>query len=265
LANALSVAKQYLLNAENLMALGSANTAGLSWMVPARTACICASTSTLASTSATHSGIAIELKLMLVLPLLDGWSVWEECVDERGGGMAELWCCDVTLVECKLVPNHNFVLFRRIFLFSPCVCVLATVVVLLRLLCSAKDHHAMPPVQNGDTSNTILFSAAKKEVFSLTNGLKLLQRRLKSQYKLATCVDNNPFIFSQKCIFEVVWRTIHQFPYMLYRIKDEITTDKLLGGRIVIFFGPKEKFSAAEVCLVRHLCDLIEPSPYFAL
>ena len=45
----------------------------------------------------------------------------------------------------------------------------------------------MPPKPAAqDENNTVLFSTSKKETFTLTNGLKTLQRKLKSNWKLAT-------------------------------------------------------------------------------
>ncbi|XP_050403597.1 intraflagellar transport protein 52 homolog isoform X1 [Patella vulgata] len=64
-------------------------------------------------------------------------------------------------------------------------------------------------------SNVILFNSSKREVFSLSNGFKTLNRKLRSTWKL---VAN----------------------------KDEITDEKLSQARVFVIAGPREKFSAAE-------------------
>lgn len=63
--------------------------------------------------------------------------------------------------------------------------------------------------------NTILFNATKKEIFSLNNGLKTLNRKLRSSWKLVTN-------------------------------KDDISPDKLSQTRIFVIPGSREKFTAAE-------------------
>ncbi|ESP05451.1 hypothetical protein LOTGIDRAFT_181293, partial [Lottia gigantea] len=76
----------------------------------------------------------------------------------------------------------------------------------------------VPTVEGMDDkgqSNTILFNASKREIFSLTNGLKTLNRKLRSTWKL---VGN----------------------------KEEITEEKLSQARVFVTVGPREKFSALE-------------------
>ncbi|XP_066274170.1 intraflagellar transport protein 52 homolog isoform X1 [Branchiostoma lanceolatum] len=62
---------------------------------------------------------------------------------------------------------------------------------------------------------TILFDAAKREVFTPSNGFKSLNRKLRSSWKIS----------------------IH---------RDEITEEKIGQARVFILGGPREKFTAAE-------------------
>eukprot|EP00054_Salpingoeca_dolichothecata_P015832 m.91851 g.91851 ORF g.91851 m.91851 type:complete len:425 (+) comp21681_c0_seq3:61-1335(+) len=77
----------------------------------------------------------------------------------------------------------------------------------------------MPPASedqgNPAAPPLILFDVGKKELFSPTNGLKHLHRRLRSSWKISI-------------------------------IKDEITLHKLKPAKLVAFIGPRQKFSAAE-------------------
>ncbi|XP_005108178.1 intraflagellar transport protein 52 homolog [Aplysia californica] len=68
--------------------------------------------------------------------------------------------------------------------------------------------------------NTILFSATKRELFALNNGLKTLNRKLKSSWKL---VSN----------------------------KEDISPDKLNQTRIFVIPGAREKFTAAEFATMK--------------
>uniref|UniRef100_A0A7N5J8X4 Intraflagellar transport 52 n=1 Tax=Ailuropoda melanoleuca TaxID=9646 RepID=A0A7N5J8X4_AILME len=63
--------------------------------------------------------------------------------------------------------------------------------------------------------STILFNACKKEVFTTNNGYKSMQKRLRSNWKIQS-------------------------------LKDEITSEKLIGVKLWITAGPREKFTAAE-------------------
>ena len=95
----------------------------------------------------------------------------------------------------------------------------------------------MPPKPAAqDENNTVLFSTSKKETFTLTNGLKTLQRKLKSNWKLATLVRHR---LSHRCSLD-------------RSIKDEITLDKLLPARMVVFAGPRDKFTAAEFDAIKN-------------
>lgn len=64
--------------------------------------------------------------------------------------------------------------------------------------------------------STILFNAYKKEVFTTSNGYKSMQKRLRSHWKIQS-------------------------------LKDEITPEKLIGVKLWITAGPREKFTAAEM------------------
>ncbi|XP_066243850.1 intraflagellar transport protein 52 homolog isoform X3 [Saccopteryx leptura] len=63
--------------------------------------------------------------------------------------------------------------------------------------------------------STILFNAYKKEIFTSNNGYKSMQKRLRSSWKIQS-------------------------------LKDEITSEKLIGVKLWITAGPREKFTAAE-------------------
>ena len=78
----------------------------------------------------------------------------------------------------------------------------------------------------------VLFDVGKKELFNFANGFKTLQRKLKLSWKLAKHVVAHP------C------RPTSHAPCS---IKDEITLDKLAPARIVVFAGPRDKFTSAEV------------------
>ncbi|XP_013080339.1 intraflagellar transport protein 52 homolog isoform X1 [Biomphalaria glabrata] len=65
------------------------------------------------------------------------------------------------------------------------------------------------------SKNTIIFSSSKKELFNVNNGLKTLNRKLRSS-----------------------WRLVLN--------KDDISPDKLNQARLFVIPGPREKFTAAE-------------------
>ncbi|KAL3869444.1 hypothetical protein ACJMK2_042125 [Sinanodonta woodiana] len=78
---------------------------------------------------------------------------------------------------------------------------------------------SMAPTAEGteerNQRNIILFNGTKKELFSLNSGYKILNRKLRSTWKLVTN-------------------------------KEEITAEKLLGARIFVLPGCREKFTASE-------------------
>ncbi len=69
-------------------------------------------------------------------------------------------------------------------------------------------------------AKTILFDTTKRELFTPSSGLKTLQARLK-----------------------VHWGVGLQ--------QDSLTAERLSGARVVVFGGPRDKFSTAEVSTTR--------------
>ncbi|XP_053105532.1 intraflagellar transport protein 52 homolog isoform X1 [Hemicordylus capensis] len=67
----------------------------------------------------------------------------------------------------------------------------------------------------GEVRNVIIFNASKKEMFTVNSGYRILQKRLRSNWKIQS-------------------------------LKDEITLEKLSGVKLWITAGPREKFTAAE-------------------
>ncbi|KAB1262488.1 Intraflagellar transport protein 52-like protein [Camelus dromedarius] len=72
--------------------------------------------------------------------------------------------------------------------------------------------------------STILFNAYKKELFTTSNGYKSMQKRLRSNWKIQS-------------------------------LKDEITSEKLIGVKLWITAGPREKFTAAEFEVLKKYLD----------
>ncbi|ETE72629.1 Intraflagellar transport protein 52-like protein, partial [Ophiophagus hannah] len=70
-------------------------------------------------------------------------------------------------------------------------------------------------IMEGDLRNIIIFNASKKEFFTMNSGYRILQKKLRSNWKIQS-------------------------------LKDEITSDKLSGVKLWITAGPREKFTAAE-------------------
>ncbi|XP_007936655.2 intraflagellar transport protein 52 homolog [Orycteropus afer afer] len=75
-----------------------------------------------------------------------------------------------------------------------------------------------------DLRNTILFNASKKEIFTTNNGYKSMQKRLRSNWKIQS-------------------------------LKEEITSEKLIGVKLWITAGPREKFTAAEFEVLKKYLD----------
>lgn len=67
--------------------------------------------------------------------------------------------------------------------------------------------------------NTVLFNSSKKELFLPNSGFKALQSRLKHQWTIGVQ-------------------------------RDDITEERLKGAKLIIFGGPRDKFTAGEVWLV---------------
>ncbi|XP_078506627.1 intraflagellar transport protein 52 homolog isoform X2 [Lissotriton helveticus] len=66
-----------------------------------------------------------------------------------------------------------------------------------------------------ENRNIIAFNTSKREIFTTTSGYKSLQKRLRSSWKIQS-------------------------------LKDEITAEKLMGVKLWVTAGPREKFTAAE-------------------
>ncbi|XP_072918084.1 intraflagellar transport protein 52 homolog isoform X2 [Hemitrygon akajei] len=71
-----------------------------------------------------------------------------------------------------------------------------------------------------DQRNIIVFNASKKELFSTTSGYKSLQKKLRTNWKIQS-------------------------------FKDEITEEKLRGVKLWITAGPREKFTATELDVLK--------------
>ncbi|KAK3710183.1 hypothetical protein QZH41_010581 [Actinostola sp. cb2023] len=73
-------------------------------------------------------------------------------------------------------------------------------------------------------SNTIIFDTSKAELFNPNNGFKSLARKLRSNWKI---IVN----------------------------KDELTLDKILTAKVLVFGGPRKKFTAMEFDAIRQYID----------
>lgn len=71
-----------------------------------------------------------------------------------------------------------------------------------------------------DSRNTLLFSVGKKELFTPSNGLKSLQRKLRTSWKIST-------------------------------FKEAVSKDVLKQGAVAVFAGPREKFTGQEMEALR--------------
>uniref|UniRef100_A0A4W4FDN1 ABC-type uncharacterized transport system domain-containing protein n=1 Tax=Electrophorus electricus TaxID=8005 RepID=A0A4W4FDN1_ELEEL len=72
--------------------------------------------------------------------------------------------------------------------------------------------------------NVVIFNSSKRELFTVNSGYKSLQKRLRTQWKIQS-------------------------------IKDELTAEKLHGVKLWITAGPREKFTAAELEVLKHYVD----------
>lgn len=70
----------------------------------------------------------------------------------------------------------------------------------------------------------IIFNASKKELFGTNNGYKSMQKRLRAQWKIQS-------------------------------MKDELSIEKLKGAKLWITAGPREKFTASELEVLKHYLD----------
>ncbi|CAL8337027.1 unnamed protein product [Merluccius merluccius] len=72
--------------------------------------------------------------------------------------------------------------------------------------------------------NAVVLNASKKELFTASNGYKLLQKRLKAQWRIQS-------------------------------IKEELSSEKLKGVKLWITAGPREKFTASELEVLKQYLD----------
>eukprot|EP01047_Picozoa_sp_COSAG01_P031024 COSAG01_NODE_2184_length_8207_cov_30.628762_3_plen_374_part_00 len=84
--------------------------------------------------------------------------------------------------------------------------------------------HDMSEADGGD-AKTILFNASKRELFTLSGGFRQLQRRLKTTGGGST--------------------------YRCQANKDEITLERLKEADVVVFGGPRERFTSAEFSAIK--------------
>ncbi|XP_076123730.1 intraflagellar transport protein 52 homolog [Alosa pseudoharengus] len=75
-----------------------------------------------------------------------------------------------------------------------------------------------------DQRNSVAFNASKRELFTANAGYKSLQKRLRVQWKIQS-------------------------------IKDELTQEKLMGTKLWITAGPREKFTGSEFEVLKHYLD----------
>ncbi|CAB1448476.1 unnamed protein product [Pleuronectes platessa] len=72
--------------------------------------------------------------------------------------------------------------------------------------------------------NCVVFNASKREVFTANNGYKSMQKRLRAQWKIQS-------------------------------MKDELSMERLHGVKLWITAGPREKFTASELEVLKHYLD----------
>lgn len=75
-----------------------------------------------------------------------------------------------------------------------------------------------------DQHNTVVLNASKRELFTTSNGYKSLQKRLRAQWKIQS-------------------------------MKEELTLEKMKGVKLWITAGPREKFTASEMEVLKHYLD----------
>uniref|UniRef100_A0A3P9LP60 Intraflagellar transport 52 homolog (Chlamydomonas) n=1 Tax=Oryzias latipes TaxID=8090 RepID=A0A3P9LP60_ORYLA len=76
-----------------------------------------------------------------------------------------------------------------------------------------------------DQNCAIAFNASKRELFTSSNGYKSMQKRLRSQWKIQSS------------------------------IKDELSEERLKGVKLWVSAGPREKFLASELEVLKHYLD----------
>ncbi|XP_044026329.1 intraflagellar transport protein 52 homolog isoform X3 [Siniperca chuatsi] len=72
--------------------------------------------------------------------------------------------------------------------------------------------------------NTVVFNFSKRELFTTNNGYKSMQKRLRAQWKIQS-------------------------------MKEELSLEKLKGVKLWITAGPREKFTASELEVLKHYLD----------
>ncbi|XP_068171866.1 intraflagellar transport protein 52 homolog [Antennarius striatus] len=75
-------------------------------------------------------------------------------------------------------------------------------------------------MENGQ-NNTVVFNFSKRELFSANNGFKFMQKRLRAQWKIQS-------------------------------MKEELSVERLKSVRLWITAGPREKFTASELEVLKH-------------
>ncbi|CAL1608767.1 unnamed protein product [Knipowitschia caucasica] len=75
-----------------------------------------------------------------------------------------------------------------------------------------------------DQHNTVIFNASKKELFTTSSGYKSLQKKLNAQWKIQS-------------------------------MKEDLALDRLKGVRLWITAGPREKFTASEMEILKQYLD----------
>ncbi|XP_061688567.1 intraflagellar transport protein 52 homolog isoform X2 [Syngnathoides biaculeatus] len=72
--------------------------------------------------------------------------------------------------------------------------------------------------------NTVVFNASKRECFTTSSGYKSMQKHIRTQWKIQS-------------------------------MKEELSSDKLKGVKLWITAGPREKFTASELEVLKHYLD----------
>uniref|UniRef100_A0A3Q3EZ04 Intraflagellar transport 52 homolog (Chlamydomonas) n=1 Tax=Labrus bergylta TaxID=56723 RepID=A0A3Q3EZ04_9LABR len=72
--------------------------------------------------------------------------------------------------------------------------------------------------------NTVVFNCSKRELFTANNGYKSVQKRLRAQWKIQS-------------------------------MKEELSLERLKGVKLWISAGPREKFTASELEVLKHFLD----------
>ncbi|XP_022600947.1 intraflagellar transport protein 52 homolog isoform X2 [Seriola dumerili] len=75
-----------------------------------------------------------------------------------------------------------------------------------------------------DSHNSVVFNASKRELFTTNNGYKSMQKRLRAQWKIQS-------------------------------MKEELSVEKLKNVKLWITAGPREKFTASELEVLKHYLD----------